>query len=70
MLAHLFEGLKERYESWREWRRASDELYALDERSLADIGISRSDIPYILSRDPDSSRTPARVAAQKLRHAA
>jgi uncharacterized protein YjiS (DUF1127 family) len=38
------------FAAWRQRRRAYDELYALDDRSLADIGISRSEIPYVLAR--------------------
>jgi uncharacterized protein YjiS (DUF1127 family) len=57
-MSNLLKGLKERYEAWREWHRAEDELYALDDRSLADIGITRSDIPYILSKEPVPNRTP------------
>ena len=36
---------------WRRRQRAYAELYALDDRSLADIGITRADIPYLFSRD-------------------
>ena len=32
-------------------RSAYEELSALDDRSLADIGITRADIPYLFSRD-------------------
>jgi uncharacterized protein YjiS (DUF1127 family) len=63
--------LKERYEAWRAWHRAADELFALDDRSLADIGLSRSDIPYIVSHHPVPNSTPIRPApAETLRHAA
>ncbi len=43
--------LKIAYVDWRRRQTAFDELSALDDRSLADIGISRSDIPYLFSRD-------------------
>lgn len=35
------------YRKWRAYRRDLDELSALDDRALADIGISRSDIPAV-----------------------
>jgi uncharacterized protein YjiS (DUF1127 family) len=57
---------------WRRRQRAYAELYALDDRSLADIGITRSEIPYVLSRaaathNPVSAETPAE---SNFRHAA
>jgi uncharacterized protein YjiS (DUF1127 family) len=57
---------------WRQRQRAYAELYALDDRSLADIGITRSEIPYVLSqaaaaRNPRASEAPAEG---NLRHAA
>jgi uncharacterized protein YjiS (DUF1127 family) len=49
---------------WRRRQRAYAELYALDDRSLADIGITRSEIPYVLSRaavgrNPRAAEAPA-----------
>ncbi|HXQ52225.1 MAG TPA: DUF1127 domain-containing protein [Stellaceae bacterium] len=71
MLTRILKGLTERYENWRRWRRAYEELAALDDRSLADIGITRSEIPYVLSRRPATDARPARQAAVcGLRHAA
>ena len=57
---------------WRRRQRAYAELYALDDRSLADIGITRSEIPYVLSRatqtrSPRSTEAPAEGT---FRHAA
>jgi uncharacterized protein YjiS (DUF1127 family) len=57
---------------WRRRQRAYAELYGLDDRSLADIGITRSEIPYVLShaavaRNPRASEAPA---PSDLRHAA
>jgi len=57
---------------WRRRQRAYAELYALDDRSLADIGITRSEIPYVLSRagasrDSHSAEAPAEG---NFRHAA
>ena len=57
---------------WRRRQRAYAELYALDERSLADIGITRSEIPYVLSRAAQT-RNPRSVEAPAegtFRHAA
>jgi uncharacterized protein YjiS (DUF1127 family) len=70
MFTRLFKGLKERYEAWSEYQRAYDELEGLDDRSLADIGISRSDIPYILSRRSVPNAAPIKGSAPELRHAA
>jgi uncharacterized protein YjiS (DUF1127 family) len=33
-----------RFESWLDRRRTSKELYMLDDRALADIGLSRADV--------------------------
>jgi uncharacterized protein YjiS (DUF1127 family) len=57
---------------WRRRQRAYAELYGLDDRSLADIGITRSEIPYVLShaaaaRNPRASEAPE---TGDLRHAA
>jgi uncharacterized protein YjiS (DUF1127 family) len=54
MLSIVLSGLqqtKEVYANWRRRQAAYDELSSLDDRSLADIGITRSDIPYLFSRD-------------------
>jgi len=42
-------GLKAQFAAWRQRQKAYAELSSLDDRSLADIGISRSEIPYLLS---------------------
>ncbi|WP_297490324.1 DUF1127 domain-containing protein [Acidocella sp.] len=36
--------------NWRERRAAAAELNALSDRNLADIGLSRADIPAVLGR--------------------
>jgi uncharacterized protein YjiS (DUF1127 family) len=41
-----------RFTQWRRNQRAIAELYALDDQSLADIGVRRSDIPYVIAGDP------------------
>ena len=48
---------------WRRRRRAHAELLSLDDRSLADIGITRSEIPYVLSHTAEvAKRTRSRTA--------
>jgi uncharacterized protein YjiS (DUF1127 family) len=42
--------------AWRQRQRAINELYALDDRALADIGISRAEIPFVLSHSSASER--------------
>jgi|GraSoiStandDraft_50_1057286.scaffolds.fasta_scaffold22989_3 uncharacterized protein YjiS (DUF1127 family) len=46
------------YARWRERREAVRELHALDDRSLRDIGVSRSEIEWVVS-----SQQAARVRA-------
>lgn len=57
---------------WHRRRRAYAELYALDDRSLADIGITRSEIPYVLSRAAQTRRPRSAEAPAEgtFRHAA
>jgi uncharacterized protein YjiS (DUF1127 family) len=51
---------------WRRREALANELYSLDERMLKDIGLSRSEIPYIVSGKrvptPHQDNTPARAA--------
>ena len=57
---------------WRRRQRAYAELFSLDDRSLADIGITRSEIRYVLTHAADE-RTPRGAEAPAegdLRHAA
>jgi uncharacterized protein YjiS (DUF1127 family) len=53
----MFSFIKARLSAWRERERAFEELMSLDDRSLADIGIRRADIPFVLAgertRDQD-----------------
>lgn len=43
----MFEQLKARYSNWQRYRRTISELGSLTDRDLADLGISRCDIPRL-----------------------
>jgi uncharacterized protein YjiS (DUF1127 family) len=43
--------------NWRERQHVINELYAMDDRMLADIGLNRSDIPFI-RLDAPVAQTP------------
>lgn len=66
LLSDAVHGLAARYADWRSRQRAYAELSALDDRDLADIGISRSEIPYLLARG--HAEEPAPVKAGKRGH--
>jgi len=46
----MLDSLVNRYRSWRTYRSTYEELMQLSNRELADLGISRSDIPAIARR--------------------
>jgi uncharacterized protein YjiS (DUF1127 family) len=56
-MVSFFQGIAGRLRAWREREQAYAELMSLDDRSLADIGIRRGDIPFVvageLTRDRD-----------------
>jgi uncharacterized protein YjiS (DUF1127 family) len=59
-IAATLHYLKAAYMDWRRRQAAYEELSSLDDRSLADIGIARSDIPYLFARDVhDAARAQA-----------
>jgi len=68
LINHAFHALAEHYTKWRERQRAYAELAQLDDRSLADIGISRAEIPYVLSH-PRPSRAPVWAKPGRTSHA-
>ena len=72
ILTNALRALAARYGAWQQRQRAFAELSALDDRSLADIGISRAEIPYVLShaRAKRDEKTAQPVANRNLRHAA
>ena len=45
----LFQKLVAALRAWRERELAYQELMSLDDRTLADIGIRRADIPYVIA---------------------
>ncbi len=47
-LTRFLGRIADRYIAWRERERAFAELSALDDRTLADLGLRRSDIPYVV----------------------
>ena len=73
LLSKFADGLVGRFENWRARERAYRELASLDDRSLADIGLTRSDIPHVFDRKPvEQTGTPAEpvYANTNIRHAA
>jgi len=60
-LGHALHSVGERIDDWRNYHRAYNELLSLDDRALADIGVTRAEIPFILTHPADETRlrTPA-----------
>jgi uncharacterized protein YjiS (DUF1127 family) len=70
-IGHTLHSVGERFDGWRKYQQAYRELASLDDRALADIGVTRSEIPFILSHVSDPSRVKAMPAANENgRHAA
>lgn len=40
-------GLRQSFDRWRQYRRTCSELGRMSERELADLGITRGDIPFV-----------------------
>jgi uncharacterized protein YjiS (DUF1127 family) len=59
-------ALGERFTAWRERERAFAELSALDDRTLADLGLRRADIPFVVyckaRATPDATLRGTRAA--------
>ncbi len=47
----MFKSITRRFQAWRRYGAAMNELSHLSDRELADIGISRSEIPRIAWMD-------------------
>ena len=66
-LINLFVAARTAITKWRQRQRAYGELMALDDRSLSDIGIRRSQIPAVVEGFHDSpslALAPALVRSQ------
>lgn len=55
-IGHALHNLSEKIEGWRRYNRAYNELLSLDDRTLADIGVTRAEIPFILTHANDETR--------------
>ena len=73
MLINLFVAVRNAFAAWQRRQRAYGELMALDDRSLADIGIRRSEIPAIIEgfheRTQASAKATGAAPALSPRHA-
>ncbi len=58
MIVNILAAAKAALSEWRRKQQAYAELSALDDRSLADIGINRSQIPAIVEGFREPSREP------------
>jgi len=56
------------YARWRERRAAVQELHALDDRTLRDIGISRSEIDWVVSSTEAARLRAANKATSRRQH--
>ena len=71
IIGNFVEHSLDAWAAWRQHQRAINELYALDDRALADIGISRAEIPFVLSRSSTNGRfIPANAVNSNVPHAA
>jgi uncharacterized protein YjiS (DUF1127 family) len=52
----MFKSISRRFQAWRRYSAAMNELSHLSDRELADIGISRSDIQRLARMEADRSR--------------
>jgi uncharacterized protein YjiS (DUF1127 family) len=69
-IQHAFRQLGASISEWRERERARNELSALDDRTLADIGIRRTDIPFILKGSAEHVEEAGRTVPAEARPAA
>ncbi len=69
-LGNMLHRLAASVADWRQRQRAYAELASLDDRSLADIGITRSEIPYVLSHAARHQAETGTPVNNNIRHAA
>ena len=60
---NLLNSVREAFANWRRRERAYDDLMALDDHSLADIGIRRSEIRAICEGSLAPARSGARLSS-------
>lgn len=46
----MFDTVVRKYNNWVNYRRTVDELSRLSSRELSDLGLSRSEIPFVARR--------------------
>ena len=59
-IVSLIAAARHAFAEWRRKQQAYSELMALDDRSLADIGVRRSEIPAIVEGYHEASQKPSR----------
>jgi uncharacterized protein YjiS (DUF1127 family) len=69
-IQHALRQLGASISEWRERERALNELSALDDRTLADIGLRRTDIPFIVKGTAEHAQEAGRAAPAEARPAA
>ncbi|HWI28433.1 MAG TPA: DUF1127 domain-containing protein [Stellaceae bacterium] len=70
IFGNMLHGLSVSLAGWRQRQRAFAELASLDDRALADIGITRSEIPYVLSSATGQDAKTGAPANSNFQHAA
>ncbi len=61
--------LREHFAAWRERRNAAAELAALDDRTLAELGLRRAEIPFVVAQPVAARDTrAARFVSHKTAH--
>ncbi len=58
------------FRAWQERQRVLNELYSMDDRSLADIGLRRADIPFAVGNTQADLAVEARPVFSTTGHVA